>query len=68
MTQAISLKMKTYDGAYSEMTFYPFAVWHNQKTGKITIRTQDGFLTFPADAVDTIGLIQNYFDFDPLAR
>jgi hypothetical protein len=65
--QALKIVLKEYDGPYSRTDFLPYAIWHNQKTGQVTIHTETGYYKFPAEVVERIEFIQLTLPFDSIA-
>lgn len=63
MNQALKITIRQTNGAASRV-LYPFAIWHNQKTGQITINTPTGHHRFAADSVEAIEMLQSHLPFD----
>lgn len=56
------LKLKRGPDGYCRV-FHPYALWHNQETGGVTVRTETGYYKFPADDIDSIVILQRSFAF-----
>lgn len=61
--QRLKLEMNEYDGPYSKMLLFPYAIWHNQRTGMVAVHTDLGYFKFPADAVKSIEMQQPFLEF-----
>jgi hypothetical protein len=62
--QALRIVLKEFDGPYSRTSFLPYAIWHNQKTGQVTVRDETGYYKFPAEVVERIEFIQSTLPFE----
>ena len=51
-------------GDSNPTVYHPYAIWHNQKTGKFTLRTEVGFHSIAEADILEIKLLQTKLPFE----